>query len=111
MEGSLEDCKDTKPPKHYVEKLKSSAGEATRQNVAYYRKNNLPRPERAAGFLTCKIGTIPSVNMAMKVQSFTIIQHSNLSPIIITHKNLTQSAPSCAVDKWVPISALPFDIK
>jgi len=35
MEGRLEDSKDTKPPKHYVEKLKSSAGEATRHNVAY----------------------------------------------------------------------------
>ena len=52
MEGRLEDCKDTKPPIHYVEKLKSSAKEATRQYVAYYRKNNLPRPERAAGFST-----------------------------------------------------------
>lgn len=35
IENRLKDGKETKPPKHYVEKLKSSAGEAARQNVAY----------------------------------------------------------------------------
>jgi len=35
MESKLKDIEEKKPPKHYVEKLKSSIGEATRHNVAY----------------------------------------------------------------------------
>lgn len=35
MTNKLKDLEENKPPKHYVEKLKSSVGEATRNNVAY----------------------------------------------------------------------------
>ena len=35
MESKLQDAEEKKPPRHYVEKLKSSVGEATRHNVAY----------------------------------------------------------------------------
>ncbi|QUW21284.1 UPF0236 family protein [Sporosarcina sp. Marseille-Q4063] len=35
MENRPTDSAETKPPKHYVEKLKNSVGEAARQNVAY----------------------------------------------------------------------------
>lgn len=35
MSSKLKDNGEEKPPKHYAEKLKSSTGEATRNNVAY----------------------------------------------------------------------------
>lgn len=35
MENKLKETEEKKPPKHYVERLKSSVGEATRQNIAY----------------------------------------------------------------------------
>lgn len=35
MESKLKNIEETRAPKHYVEKLKSSVGEATRHNVAY----------------------------------------------------------------------------
>jgi len=35
LEKSLEDPKDAKPPKHFIERLTDSAAEATRNNISY----------------------------------------------------------------------------